>query len=128
MTVLETYVEKEIWKPIKYDGFEIYQVSSWGRIRSIPRILEYVDGRTRRYKGYIRRLAQDVNGFVIVTLHNSDESVNKTFRVHKLVAEHFMTKPSESRRIVHHIDGDRTNNHISNLMYIKKIRKGEVYI
>ena len=43
---------KEVWKEIKnYEGY--YEVSNFGRFRSMDRVLTYSDGRTRFYKGKI---------------------------------------------------------------------------
>ena len=54
-------------------------------------------------------------------------------RIHRLVAENFIenSKPEE-RTIVHHRDGNRTNNHYSNLVWCSPVEhskfhgKGEI--
>jgi len=51
-------------------------------------------------------------GYRKVNLSNG--SKNKTIAVHRLVAETFLTKPRGSN-VVNHIDGDKSNNKLSNL-------------
>lgn len=52
------------------------------------------------------------NGYLNATLYR--DGVNKKFRVHRLVAEHFLN-PDESRRFVNHKDGNKLNNSVENL-------------
>lgn len=51
-------------------------------------------------------------GYRKVTLCN--KSKTKTIAVHRLVAEAFLTKP-RGCNVVNHIDGDKSNNKLSNL-------------
>ena len=45
----------------------------------------------------------------------------KTHLVHRLVAKAFLEQPpSEKHTIVHHIDGDRANNHAENLEWVTR--------
>jgi hypothetical protein len=48
------------------------------------------------------------NGYVIVQLNS------KQLSIHRLVAQHFLPNPYEYPQ-VNHIDGDKLNNHVSNL-------------
>ena len=43
----------------------------------------------------------------------------KTFKVHRLVAQAFIPNPQHLPYVIHS-DGDRTNNHVSNLMWSDK--------
>jgi hypothetical protein len=89
---------EEIWKDIKnYEG--LYQVSSFGNIKNI---------RTAR----ILRLGLSSNGYYTVTLCN--KSINKTFYVHRLIAETFLPN-SLNKSTINHIDGNKINNDLSNL-------------
>lgn len=88
----------EIWKDIPgYEG--LYQASNYGNVRS----MNY--NRT----GQVRELKQNFkNGYCFVLLRR------KNCYVHRLIAETFLENP-ENKPQVNHIDGDKHNNHVSNL-------------
>jgi len=97
---------KEVWKDIKdYEG--LYQVSSFGNVRSLDRI--DCDGRKR--KGRILK-PHSAKRYLAVSL--SKCSNVKKIRVHKLVAGYFIKKEKEGL-VVNHIDENKHNNHIDNL-------------
>ena len=101
----------ETWKDIK-DYEDSYQVSDQGRIRSKDKIVPCKGNKTRSIKGKVRQTFPNHKGYIIVTL--SRENKLKTFTVHQLVAQAFIpgfVKGTE----VNHIDGDPTNNALSNL-------------
>lgn len=53
-------------------------------------------------------------GYKYVNLYN--EEGKKTFKIHRLVAEYFLDKPNVDEKLcVNHKDGDKLNNHFSNL-------------
>lgn len=45
-------------------------------------------------------------------------TINKAWLIHRLVAEYFLTKPSDEHIIVAHLDHDKLNNHVSNLKWM----------
>ena len=53
-------------------------------------------------------------GYLRVYLRDSDTNKRKDYRVHRLVAEHFLPNPC-GYSIINHKDGDKTNNDVSNL-------------
>ncbi len=89
-----------IWKNIT--NYDKYSVSNNGEIKNntTNRILKY----------YIR------NGYKSVTLCKSN--IKKTFNIHNIVAEEFLTKPLNNKYVVNHIDENKLNNNIDNLEYI----------
>lgn len=106
----------EKWKDISgYEGR--YQVSSFGRVKSLSR---WNDGNYRRrskYFGYKmlpeKVLSQAVSGrYARVTLCKDGKKVSKS--VHRLVAEAFIPNPGNLPE-VNHKDCDRYNNRLENL-------------
>ncbi|MFK5206660.1 NUMOD4 domain-containing protein, partial [Lacticaseibacillus rhamnosus] len=75
--------ESEIWKDVP--GFEgAFQVSSFGRVRSLPRI----DALGHHRKGILRKQGNVHDGYLQVALeHNGKKSV---YWVHRLVAAAFI--------------------------------------
>lgn len=94
----------EIWKPIaNYEG--LYEVSNEGNVRS----LNY------RHTGKVQVLKLSVNryGYLQVNLH-SKEGKQKTYKVHRLVAQAFIPNPNNLPE-VNHKDENKTNNCVENL-------------
>ena len=93
-----------MWK--KINGYERYKINEDGDIISniykIPKKLKH-------------RLDRD--GYCEVILYNKDGYRN--FRIHKLVAEHFIPNP-EDLDTVDHIDFDLKNNNIDNLQWLSR--------
>lgn len=93
----------EIWKDI--DGFGgRYQVSNLGRIRSIGGITWKTDRILKTEIG--------VGGYVRVGLFKDNKQ--KHYRVHRLVAQAFITNPDNLPE-VNHIDENKLNNRVENL-------------
>jgi len=98
----------EVWKPIK--GFQFYQVSDRGRVRSIDRYYRY---KRRLIKGKLLALYWD-GRYQIVCLYDRYEKKKHTKGIHRLVAEAFL-KRHHSHTQVNHKDGDRRHNWVDNL-------------
>lgn len=91
---------KEIWKNIKgYYGQ--YQISNWGRVRS------------QKYGNFrIRKPFIAGKGYLSIDL--CKKCKYKKFYLHRLVAIYFIPNPLNLPE-VNHKDGNKKNNHISNL-------------
>lgn len=100
----------EEWKPIPgYEGY--YELSSTGKVRSVGHTVKSKGG-ARTTNGRVRRQYQGTNGYMYVNLSVCNKSYRKT--VHRLIALAFIPNPGNLPEI-NHIDGDKTNNNVSNL-------------
>ena len=111
----------ENWREIKgYEG--LYEVSNWGRVRSLGMWTNVRGGGKRWLAGRVLRPHKDRGGYLLV--HLCKDGVIKTCKVHRLVAEAFpdmvgwtekaVGKPFDELEI-NHKDKNKENNHIDNL-------------
>ena len=85
-----------------------YQVSNLGRVRS------WYMGGSRRRLPRIKIPQMNKNGYLYVVL--SRKKVIKAWTIHRLVLTAF-TEPHSSKIDACHNDGNKTNNHLSNLRW-----------
>lgn len=96
----------EVWKDI--DGYEgMYQISNFGRVKSIERAVKNRSNGTRLVKERIRSLAKDKDGYLMVTLSVSQHHV--TLKVHRLVGDAFIPNPNNLPEI-NHLKRVKTDN------------------
>ena len=109
-------MQEEIWKDVKgYEG--LYQVSSYGRIYSVPRTSLNVNGKRVVNNGGYLKPSVNSRGYYNVSLC-IDRKV-KTHSVHSIVACAFLDSEYLSKRlVVDHIDDDKSNNNLSNLSVV----------
>ncbi|WJJ55730.1 HNH endonuclease [Mycobacterium phage prophiT46-3] len=91
----------EEWRPI--EGFDGYEVSDHGRVRS-----------SKHSRLRVRKLTQSTNGYLRLSL--SSNNIKRHVTVHRLVAEAFVPGRADGL-VVCHNDGDKTNNRASNLRW-----------
>jgi len=104
----------EFWKDVKgYEG--LYQVSNYGRIRGLDRMVGYRKGKKRCWKGSIKTPTARKNGYLKINLYKNNMSVTR--EVQRIVAEAFIDNPMNKEQ-VNHIDGDKKNNHVENLEWV----------
>jgi hypothetical protein len=92
----------EQWKII--EDYPNYEVSNYGKIRNIN-------------TGLILKTNYDYKGYEFVIL--SHRGIQKTIKVHKLVADAFVDKYYDNLEVTH-LDGDRSNNRADNLDWWKR--------
>lgn len=100
----------EIWKDIPgYEG--LYQISNYGSVKSLDRYVKHYKGGSKLIKG--KNIAPKIDkGYLRIKLCKLGEK--KYYTVHRLVALTFINNPN-NLPVINHIDGDKLNNHISNL-------------
>ena len=109
-SVLRHTVSATLWRTVP--GYPAYEVS--------------VDGLVRRCQGFRCRRAYRVlvpfvrpNGYAQILLYQGGK--RRRFGVHQLVALAFLgPKPSPQHEVAH-LDGQRLNNHVSNLAWLLPI-------
>lgn len=102
---------EEIWRPIVgYEG--LYEVSSYGRVRSLDRYVKYSNGPIHLHKGMILNPEKDKDGYLQVILYNNGKI--HQIKIHRLVAQAFIPNPQDLPQ-VNHKDEVKTNNSVDNL-------------
>jgi len=64
-----------------------------------------------------RELVQQENAFGYLTVRLTLNGVRKKFRVHRLVADMFLSTRPSSQHQIRHLDGNKKNNHYQNLKW-----------
>jgi len=98
----------EKWMPI--EQFENYLISNFGRIKVLERVIVGRFGNIIKKKRFIKQ--SENRGYLICRLLNKEGY--KMFRVHRLVAFHFILNP-ENKPFVNHVDCNKKNNEVNNL-------------
>jgi hypothetical protein len=84
----------------KVQGFENYSISNYGNVKN----------NNNEVITQIR-----MSGYKAISIKNAF-GIGQLF-IHRLVAFHFL-KNTENKRIVDHIDGDKSNNNMNNLRWV----------
>ena len=95
----------EIWKIVELD------INSTGLLISSH-------GNIKNYAFVDRKLGDNGSGYKYAPIKVIGEKRQKTYYIHRLVAQHFLPKPLQHQTQVNHIDGDKENNHHTNLEWV----------
>lgn len=99
--------EIEIWKSLDFLGYDDYEISTLGRVKS----LNY--GNSGK-EGLLKPIKLE-NGYLCITLCKNKK--HKIFLVHRLVCLAFLKNP-ENLPCVNHKDESRDNNCVENLEWV----------
>lgn len=103
----------EEWKVIEIPEFQgNYEVSTLGRIRTIPHKCCDRFGRKRQVKEHIKATRTNPKGYKMINIRYQGKFY--TFGVHRIVAETFIPNPGNLPE-VNHKDEDKANNSVNNL-------------
>ena len=92
----------EVWKSLDFLGYPDYEVSNFGKVKSLKRNEKILNqGKHKR-------------GYLIVVL--SKDNKRKTFTVHRLVCLAFLENP-ENLPMINHKNEIKTDNHVDNLEF-----------
>lgn len=105
---------EEEWLPVVgYEG--LYEVSSWGRVRSKDRVVPHnLWGTPFTRRGRVLSPSSIWDGHLRVGLHKNQKQSMRF--VHRLVAEAFIPNP-DGYPLVLHWDDDPSNNRVGNLRW-----------
>jgi hypothetical protein len=90
-------MENEIWKTI--EDYSDYQISNFGRLQN------------KKTNVYLKPHL-DIQGYENITIKNNNK--NKHFKMHRLIAKHFIPNP-ENKKTIHHKNNIKFDNRIENL-------------
>lgn len=115
----------EQWKPIKdYEG--LYEISNFGRVKSLPRQCKTGRGGIYNTQEHISKSAIANTGYYVVSLWKKGKSSMGV--IHQLVWDHFGIGDRDGRRIqVDHKDNNKQNCRIDNLQLLTLRENGHKY-
>lgn len=106
-------MKKEYWRPIlNYE--DLYEVSNFGRVRSLDTYRKSKNGTVRFCKGRILKPFTNTSGYLQVDLFKNGKK--KFHLVHRLVVEAFLPNPDNLPE-VNHKDENKLNNNVENLEF-----------
>nr|WP_245826364.1 HNH endonuclease [Spirosoma rigui] len=111
----------EKWTPIVFEGIENpprYHVSNYGRLRSFQSATSATSSAEGKNADGTLIKGSVIQGYRSLNIRSGGKTLNRY--VHKLVAEHFVTRQKPDQTFVIHIDHDKLNNVFSNLQWATK--------
>lgn len=107
---------EEVWKDIPgYEG--IYQISNFGRVKSLERYVRHCRGGNKIIKEKILKPRVVAEGYLQISLCGN---IFKEELIHRLVAKAFIPNPDNLPQ-VNHKDENKQNNRVDNLEWCTRI-------
>lgn len=113
-SIILTFSKPEQWRNIV--GYPGYQVSSYGRVKSLPRII-YRGSTKVHIQGRILKQSCMPGGYLKVDLHRQGQ--NKQYPVDELVADAFIPN-FHGYHEVRHLNEEPLDNRVSNLKWMSR--------
>lgn len=114
----EEELKNEIWLPcVGYEGK--YMVSNLGRVKSLPFVYEYNNGKSRHIFEGIKKMCESgkkdgaKQGYLCTRMMDENGKSSSNM-IHTLVAKAFIPNP-DNLPTVNHKDGNKHNNRVNNL-------------
>lgn len=106
----------EEWRTVVYRQkiWEHYQVSNWGRVKSLSRVATRSNGRPHTTREKIRRTPDNGRGYTSVML--CDDGYETVAKTHVLVAEAFFGERPDNL-VIRHLNDVKHDNRVVNIAY-----------
>ena len=109
--------DDEIWKDVfGYEGY--YTVNNYGVVKTVECYMLYDSKENKKHRTVPERYLKqhEMRGYKRVVLSKNGKS--RTIPIHRIVAETFICPSPVKEYQVNHIDGNKANNHVSNLEWV----------
>lgn len=97
-----------------YEGY--YQINEEGQVKSLSRSIAR-KGKVHQLKERLMSISVKKEGYHFVRLSKDSHDIG--FRINRLVAQAFIPNPMNLPE-VNHKDGNKANNHVSNLEWVTR--------
>ena len=115
---------EEEWRHVK--GFMMYEISNHGRLRRASYMQVYKNGKFKIYEPYVHSETNAKGDYFRVILRGSRHRRRSCY-IHRLVWEAFVGEIPKGY-IVHHKDGNRQNNSLSNLQLVTTKEHHDIHL
>lgn len=115
---------EEEWRHVK--GFMMYEISNHGRLRRARYMQVYKNGKFKIYEPYVHSETNAKGDYFRVILRGPSHSRRSCY-IHRLVWEAFVGEIPKGY-IVHHKDGNRQNNSLSNLQLVTAKEHHDIHL